>query len=56
MAYPQLLNQPCASFSVINNKASRKAFSNSSRVLALAVRKYVLIFDQHFSIGFKSGE
>jgi hypothetical protein len=45
-----------ASPAVTDVKASVKAVSNASRVCAFAALNYVLIFDRHFLIGFKSGE
>jgi hypothetical protein len=55
-AYPQCANQARASDSVIEAKASLRACSNASTVRAFAFLSEVLIFDQHFSIGLRSGE
>ena len=55
-AEPQCANQARASDPVTAARACRIASSSASRVRALAARKKVLIFDQHLSTGFMSGE
>jgi len=54
--YPQWANQPLACCGVIIANASATAWSRRSRVRAALARKMALNFDQHGSIGDKSGE
>jgi ribosomal protein L40E len=54
--YPLWANHALASDSVMVASADATAVSSASRVRALAARKKALIFDQHCSIGFRSGE
>ena len=54
--YPQCTNQPRMSATVIVSSACLIASISASTVRALARRNHVLIFDQHCSIGLKSGE
>lgn len=56
MNKPQCSNQLKISFSVISSRTSVIARSKHSRVLALRDRRNYLNFDQHNSIGDKSGE
>lgn len=54
--YPQWANHPWASCGVIRSNASAMAWSNCADVRAALARKIVFNFDQHSSIGDKSGE
>jgi len=54
--YPQWANHPLASSGVIRVNACVMAASSVSRVRAAVARKLALNFDQHSSMGERSGE